>query len=97
VHLVELAAQWQSDVRAERLQNFLFLAIQKGDNPFNSVKLFQCCFGAQSEKGLSPPCTSSEQAAHTAKKKIRETTTTTAGAERKKLGRKEKISKLFPT
>jgi hypothetical protein len=66
---VELAAQWQSDVRAERLQNFLFLAIQKGDNPFNSVKLFQCCFGAQSEKGLSPPCTSSEQAAHTAKKK----------------------------
>ena len=31
------------------------------------------------------------------RKKIRETTTTTAGAERKKLGRKEKISKLFPT
>lgn len=60
-----LQQRWQSDVRAERLlQNFLFLAIQKGDNPFNSVKLFQCCFSAQSEKGLSPPCTSSEQAAH---------------------------------
>jgi len=35
--------------------------LPKGDNPFNSVKLFQCCFGAQSEKGLSLPCTDDDE------------------------------------